>query len=358
MAPEVLNGQPADARADIYALGLCAFHLLTGRAPFAGPSAVAVAMKQISEPLPDLNREAPGAPPELYRLIERMTQKNRESRVQTCQEVAASAATILAQLTGQTTAPLQNTARLGMPMRTQLPVLILAGGLGLCASIVLAIVISGKASERGARHAAVANPVEASEPPDSPVPPAAPPVTPRPGPEPTGAPPSARSAPATGPVRVAVLKFKNLSGDRDLDFYTEGLAEQAIIALAPLQGGGIAAKNSRPLNRQIVLIERNQFDEQNLPELKRSQTDYIDKATAAQLGKVIGAEVVVQGTFQRVETQLKVTARFTNLATATILDTVTVVASIATAKDKFAVQDLVAEKLKAKLQELLPRLRG
>jgi serine/threonine-protein kinase len=344
MAPEVLNGQPADARADIYALGLCTFHLLTGRPPFAGPSAVAVAMKQISEPLPDLRREVPGAPPELYQLIERMTHKSRERRVQTCDEVAAAAAAIAGQLTNPSTDASPHTTRQVPRLTAQLPVVLLAGGLGLLASVVLAIVLSGKARDHAARHAAGPSPVAPVAVPAVPAESAAAPA------------PPTRAAAATGPVRVAVLKFKNLGGDRDLDFYSEGLAEQAIIALAPLQGLGNAS--GRPPSRRIMLIERNQFDEQNLPELKRSQTDYIDKATAAQLGKVLGAEVVVQGAFQRVETQVKVTARFTNLATATILDTVNVIAPIGSARDKFAVQDLVADKIKEKMQALLPRLRG
>ena len=52
MAPGFVRTVCRCARADIYALGLVGFHCAGRQATFTGQSAVAVAMKQINEPLP------------------------------------------------------------------------------------------------------------------------------------------------------------------------------------------------------------------------------------------------------------------------------------------------------------------
>jgi len=49
MAPEQVRGKPVDARSDIYAFGALAYHLVTGRPPFAGDNAIAIGFAHISE---------------------------------------------------------------------------------------------------------------------------------------------------------------------------------------------------------------------------------------------------------------------------------------------------------------------
>src|SRR5579859_3232853 len=64
MAPEQVRGLPCDARADIYALGALAYHLFTGRPPFAGETPIAVGFAHVTEtaiPAKKLRPELPDA---------------------------------------------------------------------------------------------------------------------------------------------------------------------------------------------------------------------------------------------------------------------------------------------------------
>lgn len=81
MAPEQIDGAPADARSDIYSLGLVAWEMLTGRRPWDGESLYNVICKQKQEELPAIDALRPGAvPPRLQYIVERMMQKRPAAR--------------------------------------------------------------------------------------------------------------------------------------------------------------------------------------------------------------------------------------------------------------------------------------
>jgi alpha-tubulin suppressor-like RCC1 family protein/tRNA A-37 threonylcarbamoyl transferase component Bud32 len=82
MAPEQIDSGRADARSDLYSLGLVAWEMLTGRRPWAGESLYSVISKQKTEELPAIDALRPGEVPErLQYLIERMLQKKPGARL-------------------------------------------------------------------------------------------------------------------------------------------------------------------------------------------------------------------------------------------------------------------------------------
>lgn len=80
MSPEQGEGRSVDARSDLYSLGATVYHLLAGRPPYSGPSAVAVVMAHIKEPLPPLSAARPDLPAGLCEIVDRLLAKQPTDR--------------------------------------------------------------------------------------------------------------------------------------------------------------------------------------------------------------------------------------------------------------------------------------
>ncbi|GAB3562702.1 protein kinase domain-containing protein [Spelaeicoccus albus] len=77
LAPEQATGKTAAPSSDVYALGIIGYEALAGERPFSGDTQVAIAMKQVNEPAPEL----PANVPEPVRaLIATLLRKNPAER--------------------------------------------------------------------------------------------------------------------------------------------------------------------------------------------------------------------------------------------------------------------------------------
>ncbi|MGZ4372310.1 MAG: protein kinase domain-containing protein [Gaiellaceae bacterium] len=98
IAPEQASGQPVDAHTDVYSLGIVLYEMLTGELPFPGESFVAIAMKHIQEPSPNVLDVRGDIPLRVAEMIDRALEKDPEQRFPTMDAFAAEIEASLAEL--------------------------------------------------------------------------------------------------------------------------------------------------------------------------------------------------------------------------------------------------------------------
>src|SRR5581483_9130730 len=89
MAPEQVQGQPAGPPADIYALGVLVYQLLTGHPPFEG-APLAVMHAQVYDAPPDLRSRRPGLPEPVYQVIAQALAKDPAQRPASAEAIVAA----------------------------------------------------------------------------------------------------------------------------------------------------------------------------------------------------------------------------------------------------------------------------
>jgi serine/threonine-protein kinase len=88
VAPEQIQGRPADGRTDQYGLACAAFELLTGVPPFPREEATAVMYAQLADAPPPVGSRRADLPPSLDHVLARALAKAPTDRYSSCQEFA------------------------------------------------------------------------------------------------------------------------------------------------------------------------------------------------------------------------------------------------------------------------------
>ncbi len=95
LAPELALGEAGDTRADLYALGVMMYELLTGRRPFSGDDPLTVISQHIHAPVVPPQRYNPSIPDDLQAIILKLMAKQPEERYSTATEARQDLAPIM-----------------------------------------------------------------------------------------------------------------------------------------------------------------------------------------------------------------------------------------------------------------------
>src|SRR5215217_477248 len=160
VSPEQALGHEVTEQSDIYSLGIVLYEMLTGETPFQADTQVAVAMKHVREPLPDVQRRRPECSAALAAVVERATAKEIHNRypsvgemVHDLEEVLAIEAARTGQATGEATTVLRSlsgdTAEFA-PVRMRKPKRAIAVTALLLAVAAATIIFFATRTEKGA----------------------------------------------------------------------------------------------------------------------------------------------------------------------------------------------------------------
>jgi serine/threonine-protein kinase len=157
IAPEQASGQPVDAHSDVYALGAVLYELLAGDVPFPGESFVAVAMKHMHEPAPNLLDVRGDIPLRVTAAVDRALEKDPEQRFPTMDAFAAELEACIAELdqgeTGDATMVIPSARRATAPRRrkqvSRWPLAIGLLALLAIAGIVIGLFAAGGSNNNG-----------------------------------------------------------------------------------------------------------------------------------------------------------------------------------------------------------------
>ena len=200
MAPELLKGEAADVRSDIWSLGVVLHHMAAGRSPFTGGSLFELSAAILGGPPSPLPESVPLA---MRRVIERCLAKDATQRYQRAGEVAAALETVLS---AGATASVHPSASptLQRPQRrlVSMPWVLAASLPVLLAAAAISFDMWGMRTRLAGRR-----------------------------------------APAT--IRsLAVLPLENVSRDPDQDYFSDGMTDELITSLAILEDVRVISRTS------------------------------------------------------------------------------------------------------------------
>ena len=255
MSPEQARGEPVDARTDIFSVGAVLYELVTGRMAFSGANPAVIFAGILGDTPPAPAGLNPDVPPELERVITRALEKDRELRYQSVADMRADLLRLRESSPGDFAAPTR--AEKSGRVGT------VVGRLSrrpAWAALVFGILVLGVAAIFMLRPNVSAPEAAASR------------------------------------AMLAVLPFENLSGDERQEYFADGLTDELTAQLGQLQPS------------RLGVISRT-----STVRYKRTT------ASAAQIGRELGVEYLLEGSVRRAGERVRVIAQLVDASKQTPL---------------------------------------